>query len=199
MDSERLPDRALRLARAAELELLRSAREAVRAGRTFITTAPLITLSVAGQEPGSVVKVERGQRVRLRAEAQSGVPFDYLDILVNGEVQVTKSASGNQTSAVIETDFVCHASAWVAATCYAPTRLRSGTCVFAHTNPVYLDVPGAPLRPSAETVAPLLDILERTRRWVEKVARCPAEKQRRHLYDVLDQATRRLGEGRGEA
>jgi hypothetical protein len=166
--------------------------DAVRAGRTFVTTAPLLSLTVAGQGPGSVLTVEPGARVRLRAEAHSPVPFDYLELIVNGEVQATKTASGNRTYALLETDYVCQGSAWIASACYAPAKVRSGACVFAHTSPVFLDVPGSPLRPSPETTAPLFEILALTRAWVEREARPETEKQRQHLLAVLDESRDRL-------
>ncbi len=171
--------------------------EAVRAGRTFITTAPLLSLSVAGVGPGSALTVEPGRRLHLRAEARSAVPFEDLELLVNGEVQASKTASGNQLSAVVETDLVCTKSAWVAATCHAAARQASGACVFAHTTPVYLDVPGRPLGPTDDTRAPLLRALEQTREWALGEARCESARQREHLLGVLDEARARLAGGRG--
>jgi hypothetical protein len=181
-------------ARLGEGESLTTASwiDAVRAGRTFITTGPLISLSVAEQAPGAVLAVEPGQRVRLRAEAHSMVPFEELAILVNGDLQVIKPASGNQLSAVVETDFVCESSAWIAALCHSPARLQTGACVFAHTSPVFLDIRDRPLRPAQETLGPLLDVLAATRTWVEEQARCETARQRDHLRAVLDEAHQRL-------
>jgi hypothetical protein len=68
-------------------------------------------------------------------------------------------------------------------------RLRAGPCVFAHTNPVFVEVPGEPHRPSTETAQPLLDVLARTRAWAEREARCETDRQRQHLLTVLDEAT----------
>jgi hypothetical protein len=75
-------------ARLKEGEALTAAGwiEAVRAGRTFITTGPLLSLTVDGQGPGAALTVEPGQRVRVRAEAHSAVAFEQLELLVNGEV-----------------------------------------------------------------------------------------------------------------
>jgi hypothetical protein len=116
------------------------------------------------------------------------VPFEQLDLLVNGEVQASKAPSGDQLSAVVETDLVCQQSAWVAATCHGPARLASGACVFAHTTPVYLDVRDRPIRPGADNLAPLLLALERTRTWVVEQASCESDRQRAHLLGVLDAA-----------
>src|SRR5262249_19450471 len=46
--------------------------EAVRAGRTFVTTGPIISVEVDGIGPGSVVELARAnQAVRIRAEARA--------------------------------------------------------------------------------------------------------------------------------
>jgi hypothetical protein len=171
--------------------------EAVRAGRTFITNAPLLTLTVGEQGPGVVLPRSAGQTVRVRAEARSAVPFDQLELLVNGTVSAAKTASGNRLSAVVETDVPVIGSAWIAARCWSRERLADGQCVYAHTSPVYLHVEGAPLRPEADTLAPLLAVLGRTLAWVAGPARCENERQRQHLTEVLQagqQALSRRGE-----
>ncbi len=167
--------------------------EAVRAGRTFVTNGPLLSLSVAGEGPGSIVKTPaEGKRVRVRAEAQSTVPFDQLEVLADGEVIAEKEASGNRQSAVLEVEHVPAGSGWLAARCWGRERLADGQCVYAHTSPVYVEAEGRPVRASAETAAPLLAILERTAEWVAREARCENERQREHLAGSLGEARREL-------
>ena len=181
-------------ARLGEGETLSPATwiEAVRAGRTFITTGPLISLSVAGQGPGSVLSVEPGERVSLKAEAQGGARFEELRVLVNGEVRAITTASGNRLSAAIETDLVCTESGWVAATCHSSDRLIGGPCVFAHTSPVYLEVRDRQRVPAEQALAPLREVLTATRAWAQGQARCETSRQRDHLLAVLDEARARL-------
>jgi hypothetical protein len=162
--------------------------EAVRAGRTYATTAPLLSLSVAGHGPGSTVAARPDEVLRLRAEARSAVPFERVELLVNGELQAATTAGDNQTAAVVETDITARESLWIAARCRSPRRLPAGACVFAHTSPVHVAVEGRPLRPSAEAISPLLEVLDATRAWVEGRARPESEKQRDHLRQVLDAA-----------
>src|SRR5262249_54035091 len=120
--------------------------------------------------------------------ARSAVAFDQIELLVNGELQATKTAAGNQTAAVIETEVTARESLWIAARCYAPRRLPGGACVFAHTSPVFVAVEGRPPRPTEATVAPLLGVLDETLGWVEGHARPESEKQRGHLLQVLGDA-----------
>jgi hypothetical protein len=152
--------------------------KAVRGGRTFITNGPIVTLSVEGAGPG--------QRVRLTAEATSAVPFESLELLAGSELIACKPASGSRLSARLETDFTPSHSTWVAARCHSPERLETGSCIYAHTSPVWIDVPGRPMPVQRETIEPLLHTLSVTRRWVESQARCGNDQQRQRLLGVLD-------------
>jgi hypothetical protein len=167
--------------------------EAVRAGRTFITNGPLLALTANDQGPGAVVRGEAGRPIRLRAEARSAVPFDQLELLVTGQIVAGKTASGDRLSAVLETEVSASESAWIAARCWGRERLPGdGQCVYAHTSPVHVQVEDRPLRPSAETAAPLLAILDRMLDWTTRQARCETEQQRQHLAGVFQAARQEL-------
>jgi hypothetical protein len=167
--------------------------EAVRAGRTFATNGPLLSLTVEGQGPGAVLDVPpEGRQLRVRAEAQSTVPFDRLEVLADGEVIAEKEASGNRQSAALEVEHAAAGSGWLAARCWGRERLGDGQCIYAHTSPVYFQAEGRPLRPAAETVAPLVAVLDRTLGWVANEARCENERQREHLAGSLGEARREL-------
>jgi hypothetical protein len=167
--------------------------EAVRAGRTFVTNGPLLSLTVDDQGPGAVVEVPpEGRRLRVRAEAQSTVPFDQLEVLADGEVIVEKVASGNRQSAVLEVEHAAAGSGWLAARCWGRERLADGQCVYAHTSPVCFQAGGRPVRHAPKTVAPLLAALDATLGWVANEARCENERQREHLAGVLGEARREL-------
>ena len=61
-----------------------------------------------------------------------------------------------------------------------------------HSSPVFILVEGRPLRPGRETVAPLLELLEQTRAWIGRDARCPDDSQRTHLVGVIEAARQQL-------
>lgn len=138
--------------------------EAVRGRHTFVSDGPLLDFTASAG--------------KLRAEAVAAAPIDRLEIVANGEV----IASG---TSLLEVDFAPEASSWVAARCYAGGRA-------AHSSPVWVDVPGRPLRPRAEATGPLLASLEQTLTWVENEARCPTEKHRADLRDHLEAARAKL-------
>jgi hypothetical protein len=159
--------------------------EAVRAGRTFVTNGPLLSLTADGEGPGAVIAATGGKSVRVRAEARSAVPFDEVEVLAGGTVVAAKAASGNRQSAVVEMELPVTSSTWLAARCWSRERLPDGQCVYAHTSPVHLEFEGRP-RPDAATVGPLVEVLERTRDWIAHTARCPSEHHRKHLAGIVE-------------
>lgn len=159
---------------------------AVRAGRTFITNGPVVTLSVEGAGPGSVVSLDSGQRVRVTAEACSAVPFESLELLAGSELIACKPASGSRLSTTLEIEYTPPHSTWIAARCHSPERLESGSCIYGHTSPVWVEVPERPMQVEQATIDPLLHVFAVTRGWVEAQARCESEKQRQRLLDVLN-------------
>jgi hypothetical protein len=169
--------------------------EAVRAGRTFVTNGPLLSLSVEDQGPGAVFAKSAGEMMPIRVEAQSTVPFDRLEVLFNGLVLFSKEASGNRQAARIEAEWPCLESGWLAARCWGRDPLPDGSggpCVFAHTSPVYFRVEQQPLRPDAARLAPLIAVLDHTLDWVAREARCERDSEREHLHNNLILARQHL-------
>jgi hypothetical protein len=165
--------------------------EAVRAGRTYVTNGPLLSLTVENHGPGGIIPLLPGQEIRIRAEARSAEPLDTLEVLAGGEVIASGSASGG-SSTVVELSYSCQNSTWIVARCRGQLTQR------AHTSPLFLQARGRPAVASPDQPAALLAILERTANWVEREADCPADRQRQHLLEVLGEARSRLQRLGGE-
>ncbi len=170
--------------------------DAVKAGRTFVTNGPLLTLTADGSGPGAVLKLlPQGRRIPVRIEARGTAGFDRVELLLNGSIVASKQASGNRQYALLEVELAPTETAWLAARCWAKDRLPDGQCVYAHTSPIYLEMEGKPLSSPPESVTPLLAILDRTLDWVVREARCETEQQRNHLLEVLRGAREKLTRG----
>jgi hypothetical protein len=170
--------------------------EAVKAGRTFVTNGPLLTLTADGSGPGTTIRLpSEGKRLPIRIEARGTAAFDRVELLVNGAIVASKEASGNRQSAVLEVEIAANENAWLAARCWGREHLPDGQCIYAHTSPIYLKAEGPSLTPSRETTAPLLAILDRSIDWVQREARCETEHQREHLLEVLCAGRARLTGG----
>jgi len=169
--------------------------EAVRAGRTFITNGPLLTLSIEGHGPGDVLALpsERGV-VRVRVEAKSAVPFERLEVLHNRGCCVEARTGDDPSAAVLEVEVPIESCGWLAARCHGSHLVhhRPEQRVFAHTSPIYVTVPGQ--KPPVDTAAVqrFLGEIDRMLDWVAREARCPTEKHRAALADVFTAARAEL-------
>ena len=167
--------------------------DAMKAGRTFVTNGPLLSLTADGSGPGSVLRIPpEGRRIPVRIEARGTAAFDRVELLLNGSIVASREASGNRQSALLEVELAPTENAWLAARCWGRDRLPDGQCVYAHTSPIYLQAEGPPMAPASAMAEPLVAVLDRTLDWVEKQARCETEHQRAHLIEVLRAGRARL-------
>jgi hypothetical protein len=144
--------------------------EAVRAGRTFVTNGPLICVSVNGQDPGSVINLPSlDQSVEIVAETRSMLPFDFMDVLLNGEILQRVAATGSPARASLHLQSSLPAPGWLAVRASGP-QLDPGTGggkrVAAHTSPVYVHVNGSSPKANPTHCARLMGELDKMIGWV---------------------------------
>jgi putative membrane-bound dehydrogenase-like protein len=117
------------------------------AGRSFVTTAPLLFLEVDGRRPGDAISLAgpgpHSLRARVRVISEAA-PVDHIQVVVGGKVVHERNLpSGEDRSRWIELEqtLAVDRSSWVAARAYS--KSASGLPdAEAHTNPVYIDVDG---------------------------------------------------------
>lgn len=103
--------------------------DAFRKGHTFVSTGPILELTVNGQIPGSEINAKRGERIEVRARAMGKmVPPRNLEILVLGGTVASAQGSAELSASYSTT---AQQSMWIAA-----------RCAGAHTTPVYVKVNG---------------------------------------------------------
>ncbi|HID78662.1 MAG TPA: hypothetical protein EYP56_22050 [Planctomycetaceae bacterium] len=128
--------------------------EGLGAGRSFVTTGPMLMVKVDGQLPGAVVRRQAGH-CRITGVAASARPLRPIQIVLNGRAVRQLQAANHRTSlggyeSPIDVTIPLETSSWVAVRVFeerADQRVR-----FAHSSPVHLEVPGKPLRPRPEQV-----------------------------------------------
>jgi len=122
--------------------------EAVRAGRTFATTGPLVFLDVEGKGPGEELRLSAGApetvqaTVRVRSIAEAG----DVAIVVNGRAQpldmaevTTVAADPSLRPVELRAGVSVPEGGWIAAVVTGPTSPYLGdSYAFAHTTPVYV-------------------------------------------------------------
>ena len=119
----------------------------LNAGRSFVTTGPMLRVRVNGQPPGH--PFNGAGDYRIIGNISSSQPLKTIEIVVNGEV-VRRIKPGNKSDGqlsyetLLDEKLAIGSSSWIAVRCFEapPGRVR-----FAHGSPVFIDVEGKPLRP----------------------------------------------------
>ncbi len=126
------------------------------AGRSFVTTGPMLDVRVNGQLPGTRFNGADAESVRLSIQGRvdSLDALERVELVMNGEViesfagGVLEQSDGRFQFAMTTT---ASESAWLAVRAFARTekqRLR-----FAHSAPFFVDLSGRPLRPRRAELA----------------------------------------------
>ncbi|MCD6416502.1 MAG: CehA/McbA family metallohydrolase [Planctomycetes bacterium] len=122
--------------------------EAVRAGRTFSTSGPLMDLKVDGRPMGAEVRLTGGRgTVEVEASAECAWPISQLEVVMNGKVvaQVTEGAGAK--SLRLHEKVEVKGSCWLAARASSALHVQHAWPIFvaAHTSPIYVVVPDSDL------------------------------------------------------
>ena len=170
--------------------------DAVRAGRTFVSSGSFIDLQVDGHRPGAVIDLgRRGGRVEVRATAWAAqAVIDRVELIHDGRIVATAGGAGGGAvdHVVLAGRVDVTESGWLAARVTSREHIHSAfaTSMGAHSSPVYLDVGGR--RPySASDAAAIGTIIDGARTWVETIAatRSPSERARLAEYFAASRAT----------
>jgi hypothetical protein len=163
--------------------------EAVRAGRTFLTTGPMLFFTVNGQDPGAVIALSSSVgTVHIHAEARSLVPFRRLQVVANNVVVAETTPTGVPACAVLEAEVALPAGGWLLARCWGDYDNGMLQWIAAQTSPIYVEVTGHRPRADPVKVAHFIGLLDRMLEWVRSEARCELEQQREHLAGIFRSA-----------
>ena len=169
--------------------------DAVRGGRTFVTSGPLLELRVDGHEPGDVLAIDGVATVEVELIARAAQPvISDVEVVLDGAIVASESSAEPVRELAIRQRVAVARSGWLAGRCRSPYAIGSAfaSAMAAHTSPVYLEHRDGPRRP-ADLGVPLA-LVDGTRAWLEHLApvRDPSELQR--FVAFLDEAERRLRE-----
>ncbi len=133
----------------------------MRAGRSFVTTGPMLLFTAGGRSPGDAL--QSGGDTSWELTMHSAVPVDSVDIVVNGEVVWSAAGLSAPGTKKYTGSVTLPAGGWIAA------RARGGEPVwpsmsaypFAHTSPVWIEQVGSTERSAMQRAAsrlgPVLD------------------------------------------
>jgi hypothetical protein len=113
--------------------------DAVKRGRTFVTTGPMLNFTVNGNPPGSVLRVKKGAVLRVHAGVTSRGPVRTSIVALGKPLH---EGAGNF-------EVRAERSMWITAVCQTnqqPLMDAPGFFSGAVATPVYVEVDGAPVR-----------------------------------------------------
>lgn len=179
----------------------------LKAGRSFVTNGPMLEFSVGESNLGDTIKIKQPETVTVKAKVDSHLPLAKFEIFYNGvvvaaaDLTTTKDGlthdrkifasarfDGNEKKATFTGEVRLAKSGWLAVRASGPGHADSATPIlYAHTNPIYVELAEAPLRSRQDALFFL--------NWIEKVAvemrgreRTPNEEMRQHVLNQIEAA-----------
>ena len=164
--------------------------EGFRNGHAFVSTGPLVELSVNGRIPGEEVALASSGAVELHARARSITPLDRALIVFNGEVIEEIPFTGERLALDISRSYPVSRSGWFHVRVEGRNEERfplDANFALGFTNPVWVTVAGQPVRNRASA--------EYSIRWIDKLRAMAeewpgwrSEKERAHVFAQFDEA-----------
>lgn len=180
--------------------------QALRLGRSFITNGPLLDLRVNDSGIGDTVSLKANDRqLHVRASARARRHFDRLELVIDGNVVLSKPAYpvDGHFEAVIEETVTAEKSGWLAVRTPPPsvpddvTRAQQtplneyGREMFSHTSPVYIEINGRK-HFDMETARQLLLEMQMHRELIDEGFEFADAHERFHVLTVYDDGIRAL-------
>jgi hypothetical protein len=158
--------------------------EAVRHGRTFVSTGPLLDFTINGEVPARSYRLsDADKNLQIRVEATSPVPYDFLELVWNGDViQCVKSDASFPYNAKLEQEFTVRESGWLAVRCLVDRELSRAYCAQAHSSPVGIHLDTAPRWARQDTLRKLVARFDEVIAWT-RTRTHPARPRLLHLYE----------------
>lgn len=130
--------------------------DGLKAGRSFVTTGPMLFAKVNGQHPGHVFnqKQRKAQEYKIEIEAISDRELDRIEIVRHGQIQQTlrpgREYKGTRTAdgafrVEVSASVFLEDSSWIAVRCIQ--RQEDRRIRFAHTAPWHIEVGDQPIKP----------------------------------------------------
>jgi hypothetical protein len=164
---------------------------AVRAGRTYTTSGPLVSFSVEGRQPGDEIALPAGGgTLQVEAEVTSLTgPINRLEIVLNGRVVAEEVSGPGARTLKLSTPIAVPGSGWLAARCVSEAKAWSvwPQHIAAHTSAVYLKAADADLfdKPTAEY---LITTMEGGIAWLDTLATRDTPERHAAIKGVFEDA-----------
>jgi TolB protein len=161
----------------------------LKAGRTFVTNAPLLEFTLGGHEIGDEIRLPASGRLTAHVGLRSSVPVDHLELIGEGGVVATLPLGADRMSATATVTVLVKRSGWYLVRAWSDhaTLPVLDLYPFASTSPVYVQVADQPVR-SRDDAAFFV-------RWIDRLEEAAGAHEawntvgeREHVLDLLGRA-----------
>lgn len=159
----------------------------LRAGRSFVTNGPMLEFQVNDKMAGTVIKLAQPGNVHLKATGVSQFPLELGELVLNGKV-IAKTKPNKKGELVFDEPVNIEESGWIAFRVSGPKHADHHSYrLYAHSNPVYLEVADHPLDSSMEAEL-FLAWIDRLEMELHQRNRIPTPEQHEHVHNQLNRA-----------
>jgi TolB protein len=167
--------------------------EGVRRGRAFVTTGPLVELTVNGRMPGEEAKLPAsGGDAAIVARVRSITPLESVTLIFNGEVVEKIPLAADRKSAQFSKTLKVTRSGWYHLRVEGNPQERyplDTTFAQGFTNPVWLTVGDRPVR-SATAASYCLKWIDKLQQMAEAWPGWRSPKEKDHVFAQFEEARR---------
>jgi hypothetical protein len=166
---------------------------ALRRGRTFVTSGPVLELSIDGRGPGGAIELDGPATIDVQLIARAAQPIiSDLELVVDGVVVDAETSRQPVTQLAIRRSVRVDGPRWLAGRSRSPYAIGSAfaTAMAAHTSPVYVSSTDRPTRRPDLSVP--LALVDGSRAWLEHLAPIRDADALARWRGFLDDAERRL-------
>jgi hypothetical protein len=165
--------------------------EGLRKGHAFVTTGPLVELTVNGRIPGEEVELASGGgSVNVEAHVRSITPLDKVLLVFNGRVLEEFPLSGERTAFDLTKSYPVSESGWFHLRAEGKAAERfplDAEYAQGFTNPIWVHVDGRPVR-SAAAAEYSVKWIDKLRAMAEAWPDWRSEKEKQHVFAQFDEA-----------
>jgi hypothetical protein len=164
--------------------------EGLRRGHVFVSTGPLVELTVNGRMPGEDVELSAAGQVEVEVHVRSIVGLDKLLVVSGGQVIDEIPAEGDRLRFDLKRSYPIQRSGWLHVRVEGKAEDRyplDAAYPQAFTNPVWITVAGQPVRSRAAA--------EYSMAWIDRLKTMAqawpgwrSEKEQAHVFAQFDEA-----------
>lgn len=130
----------------------------LKAGRSFVTTGPMIFASINREHAGKCFAAPGATTAHITGQIQYYEPLDRIELVINGRKQELPLGSPVKLSSgafryQIDRTIEISESSWVAIRCF---QFKQGRVRFAHSAPWHFEINNRPIRPRREEIEYLI-------------------------------------------